>query len=104
MITTSETTLAPVASPERPGPRHSGARVLYRHWQRPRSTAIEGFVREFSEDKRHVRISKTDMVSDAGCWYPAAWLRIEAVLAAEKQPMPARRRRKHDRAEEGDAV
>lgn len=62
-----------------------GARVLYRHFL---STAapLDGWVREFSVDGEHVRISKTNKATDAGTWHRVYTMRIEGVLDPAKAP------------------
>lgn len=58
--------------------RLNHARILWTHWQR--DDAIDGYVREFSPDAGHVRISGSPRESDKGVWYRAADLRCVEVL------------------------
>lgn len=63
-----------------------GARVLWRHWQRPASSAVEGWLREFSDDGKRVRICATQKKTDRGHWHECRHIRIDAVLHAGSAP------------------
>jgi hypothetical protein len=69
-----------------PTPALEGDRVLWRHWQRPTSAAIEGWLREFSADGRRVRICATQKPKERGHWHECRQIRIDAVLDASSAP------------------
>lgn len=56
-----------------------GARILYRHMGSIAAPS-EGWVKEFSPDGRHVRVSKTEAKTDAGTWHTTFHLKIGAIL------------------------
>lgn len=62
-----------------------GARILWRYYL---STypPTEGWVREFSKEDPHVRISRTNSAYDAGKWFRITDLRVEAILDEAKVP------------------
>jgi len=62
-----------------------GARVLFRHFLSTRAPR-EGWVREFSKDATHVRISRTNSPTDAGNWWRVYDLRVEAILEPGRAP------------------
>lgn len=58
--------------------RLSGARVLWSHWQHEH--VQEGYVREFSPDGTHCRITRTPKDTDKGSWFRASDLRCTEAL------------------------
>lgn len=77
---------APAPASLIPTPALDGARVLWRHWQRPQSSACEGWLREFSADGRRVRICATQKKRERGHWHDCRQIRIEAQLNPETAP------------------
>ncbi len=67
---------------------HDGARVLVRHFL---STVppVERWVREFDAEGKHVRLSKTNSVTDAGTWARIYDLVLVGVLEPGKAPAAA---------------
>jgi hypothetical protein len=59
-----------------------GARILVRHFLS--RDAGERWVREFSPDGEHVRMSRTQAAIDAGTWFRVFDMRVEAVLEPAK--------------------
>lgn len=72
------------AAPLIPNPSMDLARVLVRQYLSRKAT--EGWIREFSQDGKQCRISRTSSPSDAGEWFRAADLRIESILEPGKAP------------------
>lgn len=80
---------------------HDQARILFRHWQGAQT--VEGFVREFSPDGTHVRISATPKKKEQGAWFPVRTLRVEQVLekpfdfaAWQREEAAERKRRRNE--------
>lgn len=76
-----------LAQSVQPSPALDGGRVLWHHWQRPASSAVEGWLREFTADGRRVRIctTRTDK-RERGHWHECRQIRVVAVLNAEDAP------------------
>jgi len=80
--------------------RLNRARILFTRWQC--DDVVEGYVREFSPDGMHVRISLTPADKDKGRWWKAAELRCVEVLElnfdfkAWNEREKARRRRERE--------
>lgn len=74
------------ATPYIPTAALEGGRVLWRHWQHPKSAAQEGWLVEFSDDGRRVRIRKTRDTCERGIWMNCREIRIDAELSEHKAP------------------
>jgi hypothetical protein len=61
-----------------------GGRVLWHHWMRPASSAVEGWLREFTTDGRRVRICARQDKRERGHWHECKQIRVVAVLDADK--------------------
>lgn len=73
-----------------PDPSMEGARVCWRHWQTT-TPAKEGWLVEFSEDGRSVRIRETQDTCERGVWMRCKDVRITAQLNEHRAPDERRR-------------
>lgn len=62
-----------------------GARILYGH-SMSQQPPVDGWVREFSMDNQFVRISRSELATDAGTWHRCVHLRVESMLERAKAP------------------
>lgn len=65
-----------------------GARILVRHFLSTGSP-MERWVREFSPDGNHVRLTCTQDPAERGNWWRVFDLRVEAVLEEKRAPQLA---------------